>query len=63
VIQFLFTVDTQLAMMLQQFLSVDIIFFMLMSCRMFDVVQELFKQRHAELDREEKKKQAIRYTG
>ncbi len=30
---------------------------------MFDVVQELFKQRHDELDREEKKKQAIRYTG
>ncbi len=26
------------------------------------MVQELFKQRHDELDREEKKKQAIRYT-
>jgi hypothetical protein len=27
--------------------------------RMFDVVQEMFKVKHAELDREQKKKQAI----
>ena len=41
------------------FLAFLFLYLIFYSVRMFDAVQEMFKAKHAELDREQKKKQTI----